>query len=167
MMDKDRLPDSLDLKKISAAIVSTLTIIVLISAAAVHYVDSQEVERQSSSQNISFKVVEPSTTENETNLKVNTGDHLRFGEMPNGTSQTRYLRWNTSSITLARVKIEGNASEYVSHENVVVFDDSYKLALEANTKELGYYEGEVQIDFEAPRTRRALKWLKLKTQHLY
>jgi hypothetical protein len=111
-------------------------------------------------------VIESSSAVGETDFNVSTGDNLEYGSMPNGTNQERYLRFNTSSFTVAEINVEGNASEYVQVEDQIRFQGSYELGVKAEAREPGYYEGELEIQFQSPRTRRALTWLKLKTSYL-
>lgn len=174
MMNFDKIPE-LNWKKMLGASAGLIILLSICAGAAIKYIDSQQIVEEHRQENVSFTVVDPDRAENatgnetdgKTDIGIQTGSHLHFGTMPNGTNQRRFLEWNTSAITLATVSVEGNASEHIDYEKKVVFKENTEYEVEMVSERLGYYEGVLKVKFEAPKTRWALKWLKFKSQHLY
>lgn len=139
--------------------------LILLTVASVYYIDSEEVVTRTHTQNISFTSIE--TSGNNKNVSVRTGNNLELGEMPNGSAQRRYLNISSPAFTLATVRSNGNASEFLNYDEKFVFNGKERFMVEVETEEPGRYEGDITIMFEAPKTRWAQEWLELKRKHYY
>jgi hypothetical protein len=149
------------------AILASLTIITGLTAVTIQVIDKNQIERMQMSENVSFNVTSQNGTINETNFRVKTGNHLEFGEMPQGTNQTRFINLTTDHATIARARIEGNASEYLYFKDTIAYQGQKELEVKLNAEDIGYYEGKFIVDFQAPKTRYALKWMDIKYRYLY
>lgn len=167
-MKLEDITERLDRKKTLKITAITLFSAVFLLTVSALYIDSQQVERDIQTQNVSFTVLNNTDTDsNETNINITTGDHFRFGKMPNGTRQRRYMNWSSDAITLATVKVDGNASKYLEFNELNVFQGRERFQVEMQAEKPGHYQGVMQISFQAPKTRWALRWLKLKSQYAY
>ena len=149
------------------AVLASLTILTGLAAATIQVIDQNQIERTKMSENVSFNITSENGTINETDFGINTGNHLEFGEMPKGANQTRFINMTTSHATIARARVEGNASDYLNYEKTLAYQGEKELEVELDAEDAGYYEGKFIVDFQAPKTMYALKWMDIKYRYLY
>lgn len=167
MVDVEEIKAGFDLRKTFKISTGLLAALIVLSGLGLYYVDSQQVERESQQWNVSFTVVDVNETANQTDIGINAGQHLHFGEMPNGTNQRRFLGINSSHYNLVLVDSEGNATQYLDFKDKFAFRGEKDITVEMQSEKPGYYEGVLKADMQAPRTRWALRWLEFKRKYLY
>lgn len=149
------------------AILTLITILTGITAASIHIIEDQHIDRMEMTENVSFNVTEHQESYNQTDFGVETGSHLNYGEMPEGTNQTRTLNLTTTHATIAQPRAQGNVSDYLVYEDIVAYQGEKMLDVKLDAREPGYYEGELIIEFQAPKTRYGLRWMDIKYQYFY
>ena len=167
MIDAEEVRNSFDFRKALKISGGIFAAVIILAGIGLYYIDSQKVERQSQQWNVSFTVADANETANQTDIGIETGQHLHFGKMPNGTNQRRFIGINSSHYTLALMSSEGNVSEYLEFDEKFAFQGEKEIAVEMQSEKTGYYEGVLKAEMQAPRTRWALRWLEFKRKYLY
>ena len=129
--------------------------------------DDSETERKSSGRKekiaiitIAAAVILAITTVS--TLGINTGQKLHYGNVTYDTNVTKFLQVNADRKSLLNVESRGNISRHLDFQERHYFEGNKTLSVKIGSKEPGYYEGKLRLNFQVPETRWASKWISLK-----
>lgn len=95
--------------------------------------------------------ISSSDADNLTDLGINAGEHLEFGEIQQNANYTKWI--NVGVDTRSRVEIEtrGNISTLLRHKDIVYVKGQSRIPVELFPHSTGYYEGKVVLTVWRPK----------------
>ncbi len=138
----------------------TIAAAVILAITTVSTLESQVVDRNRVL-NMSA-TIEPEQQTNNTTLGINTGQKLHYGNVTYDTNVTKFLQVNADRKSLLNVESRGNISRHLDFQERHYFEGNKTLSVKIGSKEPGYYEGKLRLNFQVPETRWASKWISLK-----
>ena len=106
--------------------------------------------------------IEPDQKTNNTTVGINTGQELHFGNVTYDTNVTKFLQVNADRKSVLEVSATGNISDHIYFENQHYFMGNKTLGIKIGSKDPGYYEGKLEMNFQVPETRWGAKWISVK-----
>jgi hypothetical protein len=122
-------------------------------------------EEEQFSQNMTADVVAGEVNENGTQVGVNPGENLDFGEIETGIRVTKYLNYDSGGERrVVTINLGGNISEKVNTTERKFIEGEERIPVAFMSNETGFYSGEFSLKTLTPEGNLGERWLELKSR---
>jgi hypothetical protein len=122
-------------------------------------------EEEQFSQNMTANVVSGEVTSNGTQVGVNPGQNLDFGEIETGIRVTKYLNYDSGEERrVVTVNLGGNISDKINTTERKFIEGEERIPVAFMSNETGFYSGEFSLKTLTPEGRIGERWLELKSR---
>lgn len=102
--------------------------------------------------------------DNSTDLGVNAGQNLRFGQIRQNANYTKWVSVSVKDRSRVELGSEGNISELLQYEKSMYVEGDERIAVKLFPSEEGYYEGRIELDIWRPKNELGRVYLRTRSR---